>query len=83
MGEEIDRRDGVGKEELLGGGVCSGIQSLTFSVERGCVVHLGVAMVEGRVFGDEEWEVRVAVDVKEGELMIFEWSCEWEERIEG
>ena len=39
--------------------------------------------VEGRVFRDEEREVRVAVDVKKGELVIFEWSCEWEERIEG
>ena len=34
MGEEMDRGDGVGKEEPLGGGVCSGSQSSTCSEER-------------------------------------------------
>ena len=53
-GEEIDRGDGVGKEELLGGGVCSGSQSSTCSAERGQVVHPGVVMLEGRVFGEED-----------------------------
>ena len=78
-GEEIDRGDGVGKEEPLGGGVCLGIQSLTFSVERGWVVHSRVVMVEERVFGDKEQEVRVVVDVKEGELIVFDGRCcEWE-----
>ena len=33
-GGEIDKRDRVGKEELLGGGVCSGIQSSACSGER-------------------------------------------------
>ena len=52
--EEMDRGDRVGNEELLVGGVCSGIQSLACSVEREWVVHPGVATVEGRVLGDEE-----------------------------
>ena len=79
MGGEMDRRDGVGKEELLGSGVYSGIQSLALSVERGWVVHPEVAVLEGRVFRKEDQEVRVAVDVREGELMMFdEWVCEWE-----
>ena len=35
--------------------------------------------MEGRVFGDEEQDVKVAVDVREGELMMRgEWFCEWE-----
>ena len=34
-GEEIDRGDRVGKEELLDGRVCSGSQSSVHSVERG------------------------------------------------
>ena len=34
MSEEIDKGDGVGKEELLGGGVYSGNQSLVCLVER-------------------------------------------------
>ena len=34
-GGEIDRGDGVGKEEPLGGGVYSGSQSSLCSVERG------------------------------------------------
>ena len=33
-GEEMDKRDGVGKTELLGGEVCSGNQSSAHSVER-------------------------------------------------
>ena len=50
--EEIDRGDGVGKEELLGGRVYSGIYGSMFSVERGQVVHPGVAIVDGRVSGE-------------------------------
>ena len=34
-GEEIDKGDGVRKEELLGSGVYSGIQSLACPMERG------------------------------------------------
>ena len=52
--EEIDRGDGVGKEEPLGGGVCSGCQSLICSVEREQLAHLGVATLDGRVSGEEE-----------------------------
>ena len=81
-GEEMDKGDGVGKEEPLGSGVCSGSQSPMDSVGRRRAVHLGVATLEGRVLGEEEREVRVAVDVMDGELMTFEWSCEWKERIE-
>ena len=52
-GEEIDKEDGVEKIELLAGRICSGNHRLTCSVERGRVVHLGVAMFDGRVAGDE------------------------------
>ena len=76
---ETDRRDGVQKKELLGEGVCLGSQSSMGSVERGRVVHLGVATLEGRVFREEDHEVKVAVDVREGEFMMFDkWKCEWE-----
>ena len=76
-GEEIDKEDGVGKEELLDSGVCSGIQSLACFVERGRVVHLGVVTLEERVLEDKNREVRVVVDVKEGELIVFdEYFCE-------
>ena len=41
-------------------------------------------MFKGRVSEDKVQEVRVAVEVREGEFMMFdEWSCEWEERTEG
>ena len=54
-GEEIDRGDRVGKVELLGGGVCSGSQISAYSVgKKMWEVHLGVAMLDGRVSGDEE-----------------------------
>ena len=46
------------------------------------MVHPGVATLDGRVVGDEEWEVKVTVDVREGELMLFiERFCEreWEQ----
>ena len=47
-------------------------------------VHPGVATLDGRVLGDEEQEVKVAVGVKEGELILCdEWVYEWEERTEG
>ena len=83
-GGEIDRGDGVGKEELLGSGVCLGCQSSMRLEERERVAQPGVAMLDGRVSGKKVREVRVAVDVKEEELMIFdEWNCEWEWRTEG
>ena len=71
-GEEMDKRDGVGKSGLLSGGVCSGSQGLIGLVGRGRAVHLGVAMLDGGVLGEEEQEVKVVVDVGEGELMIFD-----------
>ena len=83
MRGEIDRGDGVGKEEPPGGRVCSGSQSLTCSEERERVAHLEVATLEGSILGEEEQEVKVAVDVKDGELIVFnERCCEWE-RIGG
>ena len=81
-GEEMDRGDGAGNIELLGDGVCRGSHSLA-CLGREQVVHPGVAALDGRVSGEEVREVRVSVAVNNGELMIFEWSCEWEERIEG
>ena len=80
--EEISKGDRVGKVELLGDGVCLGNQGSTCS-GREQVVHPGVATLDRRVAGDEEREVRVAVDVKDRELMTFEWSCKWEGRTEG
>ena len=48
------------------------------------MVHLGVATLEGRVLRDKEQEVKIAVDVKKGKLMVFdEWGCEWERKTEG
>ena len=63
--------EGIGNEVLLGEGVCLGDQGSMFSegIER--VAHPGVATFEGRVSGDEVREVKVAVDVSEGELMMF------------
>ena len=73
----MDAGDGVGKEELLGEGVCLGCQSSMGSVGRGRVVHPGVATLEGRVFGEEEQEVKMAVDVKDREFIVFgNWRCE-------
>ena len=43
------------------------------------MVHPGVATLEGRVLGDKERDVKVAVDVNEGELMVCDgWFCKWE-----
>ena len=63
--------EGIGNEVLLGEGVCLGDQGSMFSEGIECVAHPGVATFEGRVSGDEAREVRVAVDVSEGELMMF------------
>ena len=52
--DEMDRGDGVGNEEPLDGRVCLGSQSSAWSEEREQVVHPGVAMLEGRVFGEED-----------------------------
>ena len=82
--EEIDKGGGVGKEEPLGSGVCSGSQSSVCSVgKERQVVHPGVVMLEGRVSGDEEQEVRVVVVVREEELIVCNGRvCEQEERNE-
>ena len=70
--------EGIGKEVLLGEGVCLRNQS-SACAGRGRVVHPGVATLDGRVSGEEVREVKVAVEVRDGELMMFgEWSCEWE-----
>ena len=54
-GEERDRGDGVGNSGLLGGGVCSGSQSLACSVgKKRREVHPGVVTLDGRVSGEEE-----------------------------
>ena len=40
--------------------------------------------LDGRVLGEEEREVRVMVNVKDEELIVFdEWSCEREELTGG
>ena len=72
-GEEKDRGDRVGKSGLLDSGVCLGSQSSVRSMgKKRWEVHPRVATMDGRVSGDEEREVRVAVDVKEEELI----SCD-------
>ena len=48
------------------------------------VAHPGVATLDGRVSREEVREVKVAVEIREGELMMFdEWSCELGKRTEG
>ena len=84
MGGEIDSGDGVGKEEPLGSGVYSGYHGLAFSVGMERVAHPGVATLDRRVSGEEMQEVKVVVEVSNGELMICDgWWCEWEMRTEG
>ena len=76
--------EGIGKEVLLGEGVYLGNHGSMFSegIER--VAHPGVATLDGRVSGDEVRDGKVAVEVKDGELIVFdEWSCEWERGSEG
>ena len=51
--------------------------------KKGWEVHPGVVMLEGRVLGDEERDIRVVVVVREGELILYdEWVCEWKEGAE-
>ena len=69
--EETVVGDGIGKEVLLGEGVCLGNQGSMSSEGMERVAHPGVATFEGRVLGDEVREVKVVVDVSEGELMMF------------
>ena len=71
-GEEIDNGGGVGKYGPLGSGVCLESQSLAYSVrKKRQEVHPGVVILEGRVLEDEEQEVKVAVLVREGELIYL------------
>ena len=71
--------DGVGNEVLLGKGVCLGNQGSMFSEGMERVAHPGVATLDGRVSGEEVRDVKVAVEAKDGELMMFdEQFCEWE-----
>ena len=52
------------------------------SSERTWKVHLGVAMLEGKVAGDVGQEGRVVVDVSKGEFMVCnECVCEWRRKI--
>ena len=52
---EIDKEDGVGKAELLDGGVCSGCQSLAHSMgKKRWEVHPRVVTLDRRVLDDEE-----------------------------
>ena len=75
--------EGVGNEVLLGEGVCLGNQGLMFSEGMGRVAHPGVATLDGRVSGEEVREVKVAVEVRDGELISSGEWCEWEETTEG
>ena len=68
---EIDKGDRVGKTELLGGGVCLGNHRLACSVKSGRVVHPGVVMFDERVVGGKGQKDKVMVDVREGELMMY------------
>ena len=51
--EEIIAGDGVGKEVLLGEGVCLGNQGSMFSEGMERVAHPGVATLDGRVSGED------------------------------
>ena len=71
--------EGIGNEVLLGEGVYLGNHGSMFSEGIECVAHPGVATLDGRVSGEEVREVKVAVEVRDGELMAFDgWFCEWE-----
>ena len=77
--------DGIGKSDLLRDGVHSGSQSSVCSVgKKRQEVHLGVTMFDGSIAGEEGQEDKVAVDVKERELMMCsKLFCEWEKGTEG
>ena len=93
QGDEVRARDegrgigigeGEGKFDLLEDGVLAGNQRVAISVERRQEVHPEVVMFEDKVVGNEGQEERVTVEVKEGELMLFnKWVCEWRKRSEG
>ena len=74
--------EGIGKEVLLGEGVYLGNQGSMFSEGMERVAHPGVATLDGRVSGDEVRDVKVTVEVKDGELILSDEWCEWEERTE-
>ena len=68
--EEMGAGDSIGNEVLLGEGVYLGNQGSIFSEGIEHVAHPGVATLDGRVSGDEVREVSVAVEVKDGELIL-------------
>ena len=70
-GEETTAGEGIGNEVLLDEGVYLGNQGSMFSEGMERVAHPGVATLDGRVSGDEVRDVKVTVEVKEGELMLF------------
>ena len=72
VGEEIIAGEGIGKEVLLGEGVYRRNHGSMFSEGTGRVAHPGVATLDGRVSGDEVRDVKVAVEVRDGELMMFD-----------
>ena len=48
------------------------------------MVQLGVATLEGKIVEEEVQEDRIAVEVREEELILCDGRiCEWEERTEG
>ena len=71
QGDEVTAKgEEEGKLDLFGDGVAPGNQKVVVSVERIWVVQPGVATLEGSVVDDEGQEDKVAVDVKDGELMF-------------
>ena len=76
---EMFKGDGVGKVELWRDRVFVGNQRLAGLATGERVVHSEVAMLDGRVAGDKEREVRVVVDVRKGDVMLFiKRVCKWE-----
>ena len=71
--------EGIGNEVLLGEGVYLGNQDSMFSEGMERVAHPGVATLDGRVSGEEVREVKVAVEVKDGELILSGEWCKGEE----
>ena len=55
---------------LLGEGVYLGNHGSVFSEGMERVAHPGVATLDGRVSGDEVRDVKVAVEVRDGELIL-------------
>ena len=72
--------EGEGKLNLLGDRVAVGNQRFLKVLERVQAPHPGVTTLEGSISENKVQEERVAVEVREGELMMCdEWFCELEE----